>query len=805
MQQYESEHLERLRQSLGECTVLLKSDGSFPLSGPCPISLYGSGARHTIKGGTGSGEVNSRYFVTVEQGLKDAGFTVLTEAWLDAYDEELKKAEKAFVKKIKADARAHHTIAVMEGMGKAMPEPEYEIMLQGNSEVAVYVLSRISGEGNDRTADKGDVLLSDTEVRDILECSRKYHKFLLVLNVGGPVDLTPVMEVNNILVLSQLGVDTGTALADLILGNTFPSGKLATTWSAWKDYCSVGSFGDPDDTYYTEGVYVGYRYFDSVGLKPLFPFGYGLGYTKFSLSLQSVEKESETVTVKANVTNEGNRPGKEVVQLYLSSPAGNLDQPYQQLAAFTKTETLESGASQTVTLQFKLSDLASYSEKKEAYLLEEGSYVLRLGNSSRDTCPCAVLKLEEEVIVKKVKNVLGYTGPADWKPADPVVWEVPSDVTELSFPRSDFSTVEVDYFAPDRIDHALGLLNDTELAYLGTGAFNPKGGALSVIGEASTTVAGAAGETTHLVDNKEFPVLVMADGPAGLRLSKEFYRDEKGAHACGVTMPESVLLFMPAPVRYFMTRPKKLKKGTVVEEQYATAIPIGTAIAQSWNPDFARICGDIVGSEMERFHVDLWLAPALNIHRSILCGRNFEYFSEDPLISGLFAAAITQGVQAHPGCGTTVKHYAANNQEINRYSNNSVVSERAMREIYLKGFWICVRESDPAAFMSSYNLLNGTHTNEHKGLCVDILRKEFGYTGILMTDWEVSAMASKKAKYPWPNSAKVAAAGHSLYMPGSKADFDTMVEGFKNELVTRKELQVNGSRLRALAKRLGRL
>ena len=806
MHQYETEHLERLRSFLPECTVLLKSDGQFPLSSPCPVSLYGNGARHTVKGGTGSGEVNSRYFVNVEQGLRDAGFTITTESWLNEYDKILERTHKQFIKDLHAAARAHHTLAILEGMGAVMPEPEYEIMLHGNSDTALYVLARNSGEGSDRKPEKGDILLTDTEVRDILECNRKYRKFMLVLNVGGPVDLTPVLDVSNILVLSQLGVESGTALADLLLGKSSPSGKLTTTWAAWQDYCDIGTFGDADDTYYNEGIYVGYRYFDTANVKPLFPFGYGLSYTKFSVSPVKVEKEKEKVTVTAKVTNKGNYCGKEVVQLYLSAPSVTLDQPYQALAAFAKTSAISRGATEEIQLSFDLSDLSSYSEEKSAYLLEHGDYILRIGNNSRDTSVCAVLKLDEDVTVKKVKNALGDPELEDWKPESVPSTEIPADCTVLHFSADDFTTSSVDYTDQYRIDHALGLLNDTELAHLNIGYYNPKGGPLSVIGEASTSVAGAAGESTHEIDTKAYPPIVMADGPAGLRLSKEFYRDQDGnAHSLGAAMPETMLELMPAVIRPFIGGSKKLKKGAVLEEQYATAIPIGTAIAQSWNLDFAKTCGDIVGTEMEMFNVDLWLAPALNIHRTIRCGRNFEYYSEDPLISGKFAAAITEGVQAHPGCGTTIKHYAANNQEYNRYGNNSHVSERAMREIYLRGFEICIRESDPAALMSSYNLLNGTHTSEHQGLCEDILRHEFGYEGVVMTDWVVAASAPKNAKYGFPNSAKVAAAGHSLFMPGSKGDFDQLVKGFQDEIVTRKQLQINGSRLRGLMLRLKKL
>lgn len=229
---YEKQHLQAVRKILPECMVLLKKDGDFPLKKPGKIALYGSGARHTIKGGTGSGEVNSRFFVTVEQGLEEAGFIITTKKWLDAYDQVRENAHERFVKEIKQRARKNHTLAVMEGMGAVMPEPEYKIPLRSRGETAVYVLSRISGEGNDRKAVGGDILLSETEKRDILTLSRNFNRFLLVLNVGGPVDLTPVQEVDNILLLSQLGVETGRALADVILGKACPSGKLTTTWAA---------------------------------------------------------------------------------------------------------------------------------------------------------------------------------------------------------------------------------------------------------------------------------------------------------------------------------------------------------------------------------------------------------------------------------------------------------------------------------------------------------------------------------------------------------------------------------------------
>lgn len=805
---YEKEHIGLLRDSLAECTLFLRQNGAFPLEAPGRIAAYGNGVRHTVKGGTGSGEVNSRYSVNVEQGLKGAGFTITTGRWLDAFDQVEQDAQKAFVKEIKERAKKKHTMAILEGMGAVMPQPEYDLPLDGEGDTAIYVLSRISGEGNDREPIPGDIRLTDSEAKTILALDAKYEKFMLVLNVGGVVDLTPVKEVSNILVLSQLGVETGSVLADILLGRANPSGKLTTTWASWEDYCKQGEFGDINDTRYKEGIYVGYRYFDTVGKKPLFPFGYGLSYTSFDIAVTGAAAEGDTIRIKAAVSNTGARAGREVVQVYVSAPAGRLDKPYQDLAAFSKTDLLEPGASQELTISFSLRDCASYDAQKESYVLEAGSYVVRVGDSSDHTQPAALVDLDGEAVVTKAGNCLGETDFEDWKPSgsETAAAEELSDITRISVAAADIETVTVSYDQEREIDPRVKDLTVEELAYLNVGAFNPKAGALSVIGNAATNVAGAAGETTGILKEKGFPVLVMSDGPAGLRLAKEFYRDEKGAHGIGSSMvPESFLPFLPAPARFIMNLiggSGKPKKGQKVEYQYATAIPIGTAIAQSFNLPLAESYGSIVGDEMERFGVHLWLAPALNIHRDIRCGRNFEYYSEDPLISGKTAAAITRGVQRHPGCGTTIKHYAANNQEKNRYCNNSIVSERAMREIYLKGFGICVRESQPHALMTSYNLLNGVHTSEHRGLIEDILRCEYGFKGIVMTDWIVDMAQDKQSLHRMPIAAEIAKAGGDLVMPGSKGDFDSIVKAAKSGELELRQLQINATRVLRKAEEL---
>ena len=804
MNDYEREHNELMRSLGAECAVLLRSNGAFPLDGPCRLALFGSGARRTIKGGTGSGEVNSRYHVTVEEGLEAAGFTLVSKHWMDSYDMLYASARKDFVRGLHAQAKEHRTLAILESMGAVMPEPEHNIPLWGRGDAAVYVLSRISGEGSDRRAVPGDILLSETEKRDILTLNEQYDRFLLVLNVGGPVDLSPVLEVGNILLLSQLGVETGGILADLMLGRSVPSGKLTTTWTAWEDYPQIGSFGEKEDTRYTEGVYVGYRWFDTVGKKPLFPFGFGLSYTDFVLEAGALCEENGVVSVKASVKNIGRFAGKEVAQLYVSAPQGKLDKPYQSLAAFAKSETLQSGECGELTLSFDLRDLASYDASRASWILEPGDYVLRLGSSSAETKAVAVLRLDGEAIVRKVRNCLGEPDFADWKPESVRSEELP-ELPVLCVPAASLGTELVDYALDEEIDPEIRELSDRELCFLNIGAFDPKAGAMSVIGSAAQSVAGAAGETTGMLRSKGIPVLVMADGPAGLRLSRRYTRDEKGAHPVGESMPESMLELMPAPAAFVMKLMDEKKKieGEILE-QYCTAIPIGTAIAQSWNLAFAERCGDVVGEEMERFGVHLWLAPALNIHRDIRCGRNFEYFSEDPLISGKFAAAITLGVQRHPGCGTTVKHFAANNQETNRYNNNSAVSERAMREIYLRGFAIAVKESQPHALMTSYNLLNGTHTSERRDLIEEILRAEFGYKGVVMTDWIIGAMYGKKNKYAAPDAARTAAAGNDLTMPGGQGDFKAMMKGLREGVVTRRQLEINATRVARMAKKLAK-
>ena len=822
MADYELRHIEALRKDLAGCTVLLKKDGSFPLEKPCTLAAYGSGVRRTIRGGTGSGEVNSRYIVTIEEGLQQAGFTLTGMEWHTGYEQAREKAHKAFLKQLKKDAKAAKQNFILYGMGKVMPEPEYDLPLNAEGDAAIYVVSRISGEGNDRTPLKGDIRLTDSEVRDILALDKKFTRFMLVLNVGGVVDLSPVMSVRNILLLSQLGVETGCALADILLGKANPSGKLTTTWAAFEEYPEMPDFEDMNETRYREGIYVGYRYFDSFNITPAYPFGFGGSYTTFALEVKDVALDGETVCIRVNVQNTGSRyAGRETVQVYLSQPQGKLDKPYQVLAGFAKTGSLAPGQCETVTVTFPLHTLASYDEEQAVWLLEKGVYYLRVGSHSRSTCIAAALELGETVVTARLQNRLQPDCPLETLRADPARFctypeearekaaaprltvapaSIPCETTVYSQKPSLLhtekeQTVTLQVVAGQAtLEDLVTQLTPPELAGLVVGSARGGFGSTSVIGVASTACPGAAGETTStLLESRGVQNLVLADGPAGLRLSRSFVADSQGNIIPGLGDSAfgnlgELLGIVPPP------RPAD----AVDHYQYCTAIPIATMLAQTWDPALMEEAGDIVGGEMEDFGVTLWLAPGMNIQRNPLCGRNFEYYSEDPLLSGLCAAADTRGVQRHPGCGTTIKHFALNNQEDNRNHNNAHCTERALREIYLKGFEIAVRTAQPLALMSSYNLVNGIHSANNRELLTDILRDEWGFAGLVMTDWGTTD-ASTGFKYGSSATAGCVLAGNDLTMPGSQQDVDAILDALKAGTLPLAALQQCARRVLALA------
>ena len=788
---YEQKHIEYLKENASECSLFLRRNNEFPLTEPTSVVLVGNGARSTIKGGTGSGDVASRYFKTIEEALIDNGFTITSSKWLDEYDEFKKSTKEQYIKDCKKNAKEAHINPIVYSMGFFEEEKDYKISCDYDGEVCLYILARNSGEGNDRRNIKGDVKLSNKEVEDILYLNNKFKKFMLVLNVGGVVDLSEVMEVSNILLLSQLGVVTSDVLVDIILGRKNPSGKLSTTWARPEDYPFFLDFGHRDDTYYKEGIYVGYRYFNTTKTNVYFPFGFGLSYTDFDIKVNNVYLEGMKLGIECEVTNIGSYKGKEVVQAYVTKPNGDIDNPYVELCGYKKTKELAPNGFDLVFIVIDFTKFGCYDEERAVTFLPKGDYLVRVGNSSVNLKVVAKCKLKEEVILEKLANKCSDKSITDYVPDKYEVEEL-EKVPEFIFDTKYVYTREVEYKKDEYTDPLVETLDDSSLAYLCLG--HHTSGFAALVGSSCEHVVGGAGETVLRIPEVKSS-LTMADGPAGVRILQEYGKDEKGIYKTTMdSIMEKMMDFIPKIAHPFL-KPSKKRSGEIYH-QYTTAIPIGTALAQSFNDDFVSGCGDLVASEMKLFGIDLWLAPALNIHRNILCGRNFEYYSEDPYLSGRTAIAMIKGVEKEEGLGTTIKHFACNNQEFNRNNNNSHVSERALREIYLKGFEMCIKEASPKAIMTSYNLINGIHSSESFELINDILRCEWGYDGLVMTDWIASGRSfCKESVYPAPFASNNILAGNDLTMSGCPKDYKDIMKALKSGKLTRTDLLYSASRV----------
>ncbi len=840
IQPFENSNLEAVRNLAAQCVVLLKNDeGVLPLEGASKIALFGAGARQSIKGGTGSGDVNVRHFVTVEEGLQKAGVEVTTKDWLDQFDRARATSLRSYYNGLRAQVGGAEGLQAAAWMLNP-PQFDYEIALPtpevAGTDTAVYVLARSSGEGMDRTMTKGDMRLTDSEVRDIRSLSSLYRRFVLVLNVGGLVDLSPVKDdVKSILLLSQLGSATGEACADVLLGRQEPSGRLAMTWARPEDYRTNQNFGDLHDNDYREGILVGYRDFDTRGVKVDWPFGFGLSYTTFSLRAGTVSLAKDggdsRVSVPVTVGNTGSRAGREVVQVYVSQPAGTrgLAKAYQSLAGYAKSATVEPGGSQDLDVTFPLSRLASYDPATSAWVLEAGRYIVRVGDSSRSTHVAAVLEVAQDMVVEQDHSIGGDPGFTDDVPsATPIsyegeqeeiaqapVLEVPGDAIVTRAVRYSGQPGEIPAGHPvafrrvldgsRTLEEFVGGLSDEQLAQLAVGRHASSANG-QVIGDSGFQIAGTAGETTSALRGLGVPPLTEADGPAGVRLRRAYYLAPGRAVSLSpaIAKDQRDLMFTPdEQQRLGIADDPQAPEGATVYWQNCTAIPIGTALAQAFDPEVARQAADIAGGDMERFGIDIWLAPAMNIQRSPLCGRDFEYYSEDPLVAGLTAAGITRGVQAHPGRGVCVKHFVANSQETNRMRENNRISERALREIYLRGFEIAVKTASPATVMTSYNLVNGVHTNSHHDLLTQVLRDEWGFTGFVMTDWFTTHTFSGRdtltfsgadtLKWPKAFASGCVKAGNDVTMPGEDADVEDILAALHDPSaqypLTRAELQ----------------
>jgi beta-glucosidase len=789
------------RVAAREGFVLLENNGVLPLK-TGSIALYGAGARMTVKGGRGSGEVRNRYSVSIEQGLENAGFSIATKRWLDGFDRFYADSYEAY--RIEMEKRVEglrdfhaiqHAMYPFE-VPTGMPVTEADIV---DVDTAIYVIARQAGEGHDRSPKGGDFQLTEVERESLRFVADHYRNLIVIVNVGGLIDLSYVDELKPaaIVYFVQGGEEGGNALADLLSGEFNFSGKLTTSWP--KNFAEVPSSRNYSDASedkftqdYNEGIFVGYRYYDTFGVKPRFAFGYGLSYTSFSLDPNGLDLAEDCVTLDAEVRNTGSATGREVAQLYATVPFGSGAEK-QRLVSFRKTADIKPGEAETVKLCFTLKDIAVYDEASASWVLRAGDYVLRLGNSSDCNRPVAVLRLDSDRVLEKCTSICPLQKELPQLEAPARQDEDLSGVASYNLDPYVPETVVHTYETPEEeIDALARRMTDEQLVELVVGP-----------GVAATGLQvqalGSSGNTTgKLYDELGIPSTVLSDGPAGLNLSAWIVQLPDGS-VRGALIPENIEAYK----RYLfgfnriamLSRMAKPEQGTM-HYQYATAWPCSQLLAQSFDPELLYKVGDAVGREMEQYGVTIWLAPGMNIHRNPLCGRTFEYYSEDPLVSGKMAAAIVRGVQKHPGKGMSVKHFVANNCELNRNRSSSNLTEKTLREIYLRGFEIAVKESNPMTVMASYNKVNGLHVVNNYDLLAKVLRNEWGFRNTVISDWDSMKANAKEPEVPLTGDVQKAQANQmDLVCPGRDDQKVAVLNGLKSGKVKRSDLERSATRI----------
>lgn len=783
------------RKAAAEGIVLLKNDGVLPLVPGSRVALYGPGAGRTIKGGTGSGDVNVRDCVSIWQGMRDAGFQITSEDWIRDYDARYVRAREAWRDLIfrkteelpKEDPFGFFTAYSTTPFQMPDGAPVNREKASADSDcTAFYILSRICGEGADRFVSAGDYYLTESEHQMLSDLCGIYENVVVVLNAGGQVDLSFLEEfpqIRALLQIAQPGMEGGHAFADVVSGKICPSGRLSDTWAYhYEDYPNAADFshnnGCTDYDIYEEGIYVGYRYFDSFEMPVRYHFGEGLSYTTFSTALKSVEmtgaSDAPEIQAEIEVRNTGKITGKETVQVYVSLPEGKLEKEYRRLAGFAKTGGIRPGETQSVSVMFPLKQLASYDESRAAWILEPGDYGIFVSDGPEGIAGAKLVggvRAEKEYILEQDRHICSPGRVIEeFNRSRELIHaqneKVSHELQEKRLPSvvlpSDIRTKEIvyrenrDFVDPDAEKFAEGLTQE-QLLKLVCG--DPGDGGREALGSAGKLVPGSAAQTTSCLSDQNVPPIVLADGPAGLRLMRHYFVKDGAV----VSLPFSCSI----EGGFFFTDADKQDGERY--EQNCTAIPTGTALAQTWNTDLIAEAGEQIGREMEAFGVTLWLAPGMCIHRNPLCGRNFEYYSEDPVLSGCAAAAMTKGVQRNPGVGTTMKHYVCNNQEDNRMGSDSILSERALREIYLRNFEIAIEKEQPMSIMTSYNLVNGVHAANNRDLLTDVLRSEWGFRGSVMTDWTTTEIGD-----PSCTASGCMRAGNDMIMPGAVSDYDNM-------------------------------
>ena len=722
------EHIALSREAAREGMVLLKNEKDLlPLSGKEKVALFGKACVDYVKGGGGSGDVYTPFIHDLRDGFREAGVEIFEPLW-DYYRDMME---------------AQYRKGAQRGMTMEPPVPN-DLLRKAKdfADVAIISISRFSGEGWDRTGTechsddesksdnslpriaaglfpKGDFYLTDAEERMIKDVTDNFDKVVVVLNVGGIMETAWIRDDEKItaaLMAWQCGMEGGPAAVDLLLGKENPSGRLPDTFAkSMDDYPSTRDMTESMDyVNYTEDIYVGYRYFETIpgaAEKVVYPFGYGLSYTGFEHRLLELGETESALIFRVSVKNVGRCAGKEVTAIYFEAPQGVLGKPSRILGAFGKTGKLSPGEVQELELILPKYAMASYDDLgkvcKSAYLLEAGEYHFYVGGNVRTATEAeSSWILEDLLVVEQLSEKVAPNSLPKRMLADGSFEELPQgqlpDKDDCIFPK--MTDAEELFVRPavrgekslnvakpygdgkkNLIDVADGKVSmeeyldqfsDADLIHLLGG--QPNTGVATVFGVGNLPEYGV-------------PSVMTADGPAGVRLNEQ----------CGVA---------------------------------TTAWPCATALAATWNTELLGRVGIAGGGELKENNLAVWLTPAVNIHRSPLCGRNFEYYSEDPRLAGKLAAAFVRGVQTNH-VGVSAKHFCCNNKETNRTECDSRVSERALREIYLKAFEIIVREADPWTIMSSYNPVNGYRTSENHELLEDILRGEWGFKGLVTTDW----------------------------------------------------------------------
>ena len=753
------------RQATAEGCVLLENEGqALPLREGERVAVFGRMAFHYYKSGLGSGGlVNTRYVVGILDALKDCKEIRLDEKLMGIYEDWIR--ENPFD----------------EGQGwgrvpwcqKEMEVTDEMLGCARDNDVSLVIIGRTAGEDQDNNAGPGSYCLTETEEDMIRRVCQVSKRTVVVLNVGNIIDMSWVKKYHPQAVLYawQGGQEGGNGVADVLTGKVCACGKLTDTIAqSIEDYPSTENFGDPFKNYYKEDIYVGYRYFETFAKdKVLYPFGYGLSYTSFGIKAEILKNSEEELTVAAEVVNTGAVKGKEVVQVYAKVPQGKLGNPARRLIGFAKTGELKPGEKEEVVIVIPKYDLASYDDSgvtghKSCYVLEEGTYEIFVGSDVRsaESAGCyeekfrVVEKLQEACApvekFSRMKAVLMPDGSYQAVTEEvPVRTVDPQERRKQNLPETLAYTGDKGYKLVDVLDGKVSMENfvaqireeDLIAMFRGEGMCSPK---------VTPGTAAAFGGVTESMKALGIPVGCCADGPSGIRMD------------CGTK---------------------------------AFSLPNGTALGCTFNTELVSDLYEMTGKELRLNKIDSLLGPGMNIHRNPLNGRNFEYISEDPLLTGRICAAQVKAM-AKSGIGSTIKHFCGNNQEVGRSTSDSVISERCLREIYLKGFEMAVREGGARSVMTTYGSVNGLWTAGSYDLCTTILRKEWGFEGIVMTDWWAKSnyeghQAAVQVKAP------MVAAQNDIYMVVSDAkanpEKDDVEEMLHAGKLTLGELQRNGANI----------